>query len=79
MSSAYFAQLVLKPAIITRPGRYRTRDGEIVEIATTSGRHDFGCRGRYASGVPDSWHRSGRLYATSECLNDLVEAVECAA
>lgn len=73
MTSAYFAPLVLKPVIVTEPGQYRTRCGEVVTVTQVSARHDFGCRGTYPHGTPEAWHRSGRLYATSECANDIME------
>lgn len=72
MSSSYFAPLVTLPTIVTAPGTYRARGGAIVTITTISARHDFGCLGTYADGVRDGWHRSGRLYATSESQNDIV-------
>jgi hypothetical protein len=75
MSSAYFAPLVILPAIITGPGRYRTRCGETVTIEVASQRHAFACRGRYPNAIEERWHRSGRLYATRPCANDIVEAV----
>lgn len=72
MSSAYFAPLVTLPSIIVQPGRYRTRSGDIVTLDAVSIRHDFGCVGSYPNGVRDAWHKSGRLYATGECRNDIV-------
>lgn len=74
MTSAYFAPLVTKPVIIDTPGEYLTRGGETVIIDTVSARHDLGCKGTYADGVTDGWHKSGRLYADSECINDIVRA-----
>lgn len=72
MSSAYFASLVLLPVVVSEPGTYRTRGGDLVTITAVSTRHNFGCFGTYSNGVRDGWHRSGRLYATSECQNDIV-------
>ncbi len=72
MTSAYFAPLVLFPAIITGPGRYLTRCGEAVEIVKASQRHEFGCHGTYSNGIADKWHRSGRLFAGMLSPNDIV-------
>lgn len=72
MTSAYFAALVLKPAIIVVPGQYRTRRGETVSIEVASDRNDFGCLGAYPDGTRERWHKSGRLYATMECANDII-------
>ncbi|MBW4656636.1 MAG: hypothetical protein KME20_26870 [Kaiparowitsia implicata GSE-PSE-MK54-09C] len=71
-SKAYFASLVLLPTIVTGPGNYVTRAGEIVTIETSTRWRDFACRGTYPNGVADGWHRSGRLYAGIECANDIV-------
>lgn len=75
MSSAYFAPLVTKPVVITGAGRYRTRCGEVVVVNDAPAgirHHAFDCFGRYATGEREQWHRSGRLYASRECSNDIV-------
>lgn len=69
---AYFAPLVTKPVIITGPGQYKTRNGDIVTIHKVSRAHDFGCGGHYSDDTYDSWHKSGRIFATSESQNDIV-------
>lgn len=69
------APLVTLPLIVNEPGQYRTRCGETVTVLTVSKRHDFGCLGEYANGVAEGWHRSGRLYASRECSNDIVARV----
>ncbi len=74
MTSAYWASFVTRPVVITSPGLYQTRSGEIVTVEEVSGRHDFGCRGRYAQGIREGWHKSGRLYANVESGNDIVGA-----
>jgi hypothetical protein len=79
MSSAYFASLVLLPVIITEPGRYRTRKGEIVTVERATRFHTFGCGGRYADDTVERWHKSGRLYAGRTCENDIVDVSEVAA
>lgn len=76
MTSAYFAPLVTLPTVITRPGSYVTRCGEIVSIKTATTSHVFGCHGIYSTGQRDSWHRSGRLFAGMESANDIVRPAE---
>lgn len=77
MTSAYFAPLVLLPTIITKPGKYLTRNGETVVVWEISTKHDLGCIGHYyQNGLPESWHKSGRIYATSETANDIVSLKE---
>jgi hypothetical protein len=75
MSSAYFAPLVTRPIIITKPGSYRTRSGEVVTITKVSILHDFGCEGTYSDGTQEFWHKSGRIQAHRETSNDITEAV----
>jgi len=75
MTSAYFASLVSKPSVIVEPGNYITRSGEVVTINVASTRHDLGCKGSYANGTSESWHKSGRIFATSETANDIVIAL----
>lgn len=70
--SAYFAPLVLAPIIIDAPGQYVTRNGEVVHVARSSGKHDFGCAGTYSNNVREHWHKSGRLFASRETVNDVV-------
>jgi len=72
MSSAYFAPLVTVSTVINAPGMYVTRCGEVVTIHAVSSRHDFGCHGAYPNGTAESWHRSGRLFASQETTNDIV-------
>lgn len=76
MTSSYFAPLVLLPTVITRTGKYLTRAGEVVTIDVISTRHDLGCVGYYADGTSEQWHRSGRLYASTECSNDILSKME---
>lgn len=72
MSDADAALLVNKEVIITAPGFYRTRGGDRVEIILVSERQDFGCLGHYDDGVPERWHKSGRILASRETQNDIV-------
>lgn len=72
MSTAHFAHLIALPVVIDAPGFYVTRGGEIVEIYQASPKHDFRCRGKYAQGFVDGWHKSGRLYFSLHSTNDIV-------
>lgn len=78
-TAAYFAPLVALPTLIGAPGSYITRDGKVVSVSAVSDRHDFGCVGTYHNGIRESWHRSGRILATSETANDIVGSAEVAA
>ncbi|WP_274644292.1 hypothetical protein [Pseudomonas serbica] len=77
MSSGYFASLVTLRDIITAPGEYLTRRGERVVIDKVSSHHDFNCFGSYVDcGTAERWHKTGRIRATSETLNDIVRRAE---
>jgi hypothetical protein len=61
------------PVLITEPGTYVTRCGEqvVIEDVATS-RHSL-CWGRYASGVREHWHPTGRIFNSSLLSdNDIV-------
>ncbi len=77
MSKAPFASLVTLPDIITEPGEYITRGGEVVTVNIVSNHHDFGCKGVYTSGMfagtPEGWHKSGRLYLRAQSANDIIK------
>jgi len=75
MTSAYYAPLVTKPDVISAPGEYVARSGEVVTITVASSRHDHGCIGTYGNGIADRWHKSGRIFAGMESGNDIVRAV----
>jgi hypothetical protein len=79
MTSAYFAPFVTLPVIIDAPGKYITRNGELVIVDTVSTKHDFGCLGYYyyydSNEIPEQWHKSGRLYFSTESNNDIVSKV----
>ena len=64
--------IFLMPPIITAPGQYRTRRGELVTITEVAKGHMFACRGTYPCGTVDHWHKSGRLYAGRESINDII-------
>ncbi|MGV2169680.1 hypothetical protein ACQZ40_25265 [Agrobacterium sp. 16-172Ci] len=76
MTSSYFAPLVTHPVIITEPGQYRTRAGEVVTVKRASKLNDFGCRGHYQNGVPEFWHRSGRIFVNALSDHDIVSRLE---
>lgn len=75
-NKAYYAPLVLLPVVIDRAGRYKTRAGEEVEVFEVSARNDHGCIGAYLkTGIPEHWHRSGRVFAGQLTDNDIVRRV----
>lgn len=70
-----FASLVCLPDVVVAAGQYLTRAGEVVTIEGASTRQDFGCTGRYPSGVTEGWHKSGRILFGCETANDIVSAL----
>lgn len=74
MTKAYFLPLVNLPVIIDEPGKYVTRCGDVVTVTKVSSRHDINCHGYYGERykTKERWHKSGRLYATTESFNDIV-------
>ena len=71
-----FCSLIPLPTVITVPGEYRARCGDLVAITRVSTRPDFGCLGMYLDdGIVDSWHCSGRLYFGRESMFDIVSRV----
>lgn len=71
---AWMASLVTLPTVITAPGRYVTRSGEVVTVEVAMERHLFGCAGTYSTGEREEWHKSGRLMFDRETPNDIVGA-----
>lgn len=69
---AWFAAFVTMPTIITGPGQYMTRAGEVVTIEVAQQKQLFGCSGTYSTGQRDEWHMSGRLMFDRETQNDIV-------
>jgi hypothetical protein len=67
------ATLVALPTVITGPGKYRTRSGEVVTIVEP---WRGWWRGAYPSGTPEAWDPSGRLLPFSETGNDVVARAE---
>lgn len=61
------------PHIITEPGRYTTRAGEVVTIQRIEKRGArVTCFGKYANGIDERWDASGRCWHNQECQNDIV-------
>jgi hypothetical protein len=69
-----FHEHVVLPTVITVPGDYRTRCGEMVHVKSV---HQQGwAAGNYAvCGIPDVWDVSGRILRYSLSNNDIVEFV----
>jgi hypothetical protein len=63
------ANHVALPIVITEPGKYRTRCGEIVTIETV---RQYDASGRYSNQIPDTWDLSGRLYPSTLSDNDII-------
>lgn len=77
INAAYMAPLVVLPTVITEPGYYLTRSGEVVHVYSVSKQHNFDCFGAYQEdGQHDSWHKSGRVYASRETDIDIVAKKE---
>lgn len=72
MRSNYFAPLIPLPVIIDEPGAYVARKGERVTVSLASAEHAFSCHGNYSGGVYETWHKSGRLHASTETENDII-------
>jgi hypothetical protein len=60
------------PQVITGPGQYRTRGGEVVTVMGFSGHRDFWAHGSYSNGVKESWMPSGRVLPGYLSQNDIV-------
>lgn len=73
-TACFYAPLARLPVVITGPGKYLTRSAEVVEVAIASQNNDHGCTGRYANGVEDRWHRSGRIYSGIHSGNDIIQS-----
>ena len=67
----------LLPTIITGPGRYITRCGEVVTIDFVVPMKCFySAHGNYANGVKERWDRTGRLLPSTLSDNDVVGVAE---
>jgi hypothetical protein len=72
--TSYFSPLL--PTIITTPGCYKTRCGEVVTITSVgTSLKSFDCLGSYGDGMPETWNKTGRLHYGVESQNDIVEAI----
>lgn len=72
--SLYFYPLMFLKVIIDAPGDYLTRGGNRVTVVKASTRNDSGCNGFYtACKTPEHWHKSGRIFASRETQNDIVQ------
>lgn len=60
------------PIIITEPGQYVTRSGEVVTVDVVKQSLYADCRGRYSNGVEERWNCSGRIWTGQECQNDIL-------
>jgi len=69
---AWFSAFVTMPTIITAPGKYVTRCGEVVTVEVAKQKHIFGCSGTYSTGQREEWHMTGRLMFDRETPNDIV-------
>lgn len=66
----YEAFFLSKPVVITTPGQYVTRSGEVVEVDEANDYHwKFG---RYPSGIRERWHCSGYIFSGRETPNDII-------
>ena len=60
------------PKIITGPGLYVTRCGEVVAVRSVVGKSLYSCVGTYVNGTPELWHPSGRIFPTTDTENDII-------
>lgn len=69
-----FVQHIILPTIVTRPGRYVTRCGEVVTVERiTTGLH-ASAYGYYSNGIEERWDACGRLLPHSLSKNDIVQS-----
>ena len=62
---------------IDEPGQYLTRGGETVTVSSRRQNAALGIPGSWwdgshPNGVPESWHRSGRIFSSMESPHDIV-------
>ncbi len=67
------AEHVTLPTIITGPGKYRTRCGEIVTIDSE---WRGSAKGRYEGDIQESWDISGRLLRWTLSSNDIIQKLQ---
>lgn len=75
MKTGYMWPLMPLPRIITEPGKYLTRSGDLVVVYSIGSVLEFTCNGSYPDGIREYWHVSGRLYANVKTSNDIVEKI----
>ena len=66
---------VVLPTIISEPGNYLTRCGEIVNIESIIPNTAYGACGKYPNQVEDRWDVCGRLYPSILSNNDIVKKI----
>lgn len=60
---------LLNPTVVTGPGRYVTRGGEVVTVSSVN---TFQAFGSYENGIKERWTVSGRVLPVYESPNDIV-------
>lgn len=78
VSAATHVAYILQPVVVTGPGVYETRGGELARVERINERGLFRCRGTYACGIAESWPVSGRIFPYTQSCNDLVRKVASA-
>lgn len=68
----YWVSLCVLPVVVSQPGKYETRCGEVVEVYAIDSRYPHLVHGHYPSGIQESWHESGRIFAGRETDNDII-------
>jgi hypothetical protein len=61
------------PRLITEPGQYLSRCGEIITITDVTDKYAFGT---YPNGVKEHWDLTGRIWFNKECDNDIIEKAQ---
>lgn len=78
MTTFIVTSFLNRPQIITKPGEYLTRCGEIVTIKGISEkRGSLGWQmawGSYADGINESWEVCGAILPSQQTQNDIVSA-----
>ncbi len=78
LSAATRVAYLLQPVVVTGPGLYETRGGELARVESVAAKGLFRCRGAYACGISESWPVSGRIFPHMQSRNDLVRKVSTA-
>lgn len=64
-----------QPKVVTGPGRYATRSGEVVEVSYLGGYNNFEAFGVYDNGTAERWYVSGHVLPYSLSQNDIIQAL----